>query len=175
MITKQRHGSPLFYQLLQNMADLHEKKSHDYASDGNPFGNYEFSGTLGSLFKHSPLDIGFVTRLGEKLFRLSNLEGSGKVPKNESIEDTELDLCVIMVLWMAARQNRRHNDRRETVREGYAVMPEDADAPEKGNDNVLSAIISLEPLMDKQQLSQTISYLQSCLRDLRAGDKTSPA
>jgi len=171
---KQRHGSPLFYDLLQNMADLHEKKSHDYASDGNPFGNYEFAGTLGSLFKHSPLDIGFVTRIGEKLYRLSNLESSGKRPKNESIEDTELDVCVIAVLWMAARRNRRLYDRRESVPE-TAYVPEEVAAPEKNADNVLSAIISLEPLMDKTQLAQVVSYLQNCLRDLKAGDKTSPA
>lgn len=154
-----RYGSPLFYQLLERMAETHDKKSHDYASDGNPFGNYEFAGTLGSLFKHSPLDLGFVTRIGEKLYRLSNLEGSGKAPKNESIEDTELDICVIAVLWMAARRNRRDGVTGGCVQE---------QAQQDKQDNILSAIIALEPLLNKEQLAQTVSYLNNCLRDLNA-------
>lgn len=103
-----RHGSPDFYKLLEEMAELHDKKSHDYASNDNPVGNYEFAGELSCMFSHSPKDAGFVGRLGEKLYRLSNLEKDKKIPLNESIEDTERDLCVIMVLWMASRRNRRN-------------------------------------------------------------------
>lgn len=104
---EKRLGSQEFYQLLSDAAMLHEKKSHDYASNDDPFGNYHFAGVLASLFSHSPEDMGFVGRIGEKLFRLANLESSGKLPKNESIEDTEMDLVVIMTLWMASRRHRR--------------------------------------------------------------------
>lgn len=100
-------GSPEFHKLLEEMGNLHDEKSHDYASDSNPFGNYQFAGQLGQLFAHSASDLGFVTRIGEKLFRLANLESSGKSPKNESVADTERDLCVIMTLWMAARRSGR--------------------------------------------------------------------
>jgi hypothetical protein len=89
------------------MAETHDKKSHDYASDSNPSGNYHFAGTLAILFSHSPEDAGFVGRLGEKIYRLSNLEKSGKVAKNESIDDTERDIATITTLWMADRRNRR--------------------------------------------------------------------
>lgn len=106
MITE-RNGSPIFYKLLGEMADLHDKKSHDYASNQNPYGNYQFAGQLSVLFSHSADDAGFVGRIGEKLYRLANLESSGKVPNNENIEDTEKDLCVIMTLWMASRRERR--------------------------------------------------------------------
>lgn len=102
-----RHGSPDFYNLLEEMAELHDKKSHDYASISDPFGNYHFAGQLSCLFASSPKDAGFAGRLGEKLYRLANLEGSNKVPRNESIEDTERDLCVIMVLWMTSRRANR--------------------------------------------------------------------
>lgn len=104
---RQRHGSPIFYKMLEEMAQLHDRKSHDYAKDDDPFGNYIFSGQVAKLFSHSPLDIGFVTRLAEKLYRLANLESSGKTPKNESIQDTELDISVIVTLWMAARRHDR--------------------------------------------------------------------
>ena len=101
-----RNGSPFFYELLERMASIHDKKSHDYASNSDPFGNYHFSGRLGKLF-NNPDDSGFVTRIGEKLYRLANLENDGKIPENEAIEDTEVDLCVIIVLWMADRIDRR--------------------------------------------------------------------
>ena len=102
-----RHGSKHFYEILEEMAVLHDTKSHDYASDGDPFGNYRFSGEMSRLFSHSSEDVGFVTRLSEKLYRLSNLESSGKIPKNESVQDTERDICVIVALWMAARRDSR--------------------------------------------------------------------
>lgn len=101
------HGSPQFYKMLEEMADTHDRKSHDYASNDNPYGNYHFAGELACLFKHSPEDAGFVGRLGEKIYRLANLEGSGKSPSNESIEDTERDIAVITVLWMASRRAKR--------------------------------------------------------------------
>lgn len=104
---RQRHGSPTFYKLLEEMAVTHDKKSHDYASDSNPSGNYHFAGKLSLLFSHSEQDAGFVGRIGEKLYRLANLESSQKIAQNESIEDTERDLCVIMALWMADRRDRR--------------------------------------------------------------------
>ena len=104
---RDRHGSPIFYSLLSEMADTHDKKSHDYASNDNPFGNYHFAGKLALLFAHSPEDAGFAGRIGEKLFRLANLESSGKIAINESIEDTERDIAVIATLWMADRRQRR--------------------------------------------------------------------
>lgn len=108
---RKRSGMPEFYKLLEEMAETHDKKSHDYASDSNPAGNYHFAGELASLFAHSPEDAGFVGRIGEKIYRLSNLEKAGKSPKNESIEDTEKDICVIAALWMADRRKRRMEDR----------------------------------------------------------------
>lgn len=102
-----KHGSPTFYKLLDEMADTHSSKSHDYASNENPYGNYHFAGEVAMLFKHSSHDAGFVGRIAEKIYRLANLEGSGKTPSNESIADTERDIAVITALWMADRRDRR--------------------------------------------------------------------
>lgn len=102
-----RNGSPMFYQLLYDMAELHDRKSHDYASNQNPSGNYHFAGQVSTMFSHSPQDAGFVGRIAEKIYRLSNLESGDKTPKNESVEDTENDIAVITLLWMADRRVRR--------------------------------------------------------------------
>lgn len=104
---KTRNGSPIFYGILEEMADIHDKKSHDYASNDNPYGNYHFAGQLACLFAHSPNDAGFVGRIAEKLYRLSNLEKSGKTPQNESVEDTERDIATITALWIASRREAR--------------------------------------------------------------------
>jgi len=114
---RQRCGSPLFYELLQEMAETHDIKSHDYANNNAPSANYEFAGTLASMFSHSPVDAGFVGRLGEKIYRLYVLESGNKIPKNESIADTERDIAVIATLWMAARKEKREKagEIRETV------------------------------------------------------------
>lgn len=111
------NGSHTFYKLLDKAAQIHNKKSHDYASNENPSGNYHFAGKLALLFSHSEQDAGFIGRIGEKLYRLANLEKSSKTPLNESIEDTEEDLITIMVLWMADRRDRRVDaDLPESVR-----------------------------------------------------------
>lgn len=94
-----------FTLLLDEALKLHTKKSHDYASNENPYGNYHFAGKFGQLFQN-PDDAGFVARLGEKLYRLANLENNGKVPLNETVADTEIDLVVIMLLWIASRRDR---------------------------------------------------------------------
>lgn len=106
---RKRHGSPLFYELLQKMAEAHDKKSHDYASNDNPFGNYHFAGLLSKLFDN-PDDAGFIGRLGEKYYRLANLENNKKetAVKDESVEDTENDIAVITLLWIVDRRNRRN-------------------------------------------------------------------
>ena len=99
-------GSKTFHELLKEAGQLHSLKSHDYATDEDPYGNYRFAGMMSQLFKSSE-DAGFIGRIGEKLFRLANLENNAKAPKNESIEDTERDLCTIMILWISMRRDRR--------------------------------------------------------------------
>lgn len=105
-----RHGSPTFYKLLDEMAETHSRKSHDYASNDNPYGNYHFAGQVAILFNHSSQDAGFAGRIAEKIYRLAILEGGNKTPLNESVEDTERDIATIVALWMADRRDRRLKD-----------------------------------------------------------------
>lgn len=101
-----KHGSPLFYELLDEMAKTHDKKSHDYASDSAPYDNYYFAGVMSKLFDN-PEDAGFIGRISEKLYRIANIENTGKIGITETIEDTERDIAVILALWIASRRDRR--------------------------------------------------------------------
>lgn len=124
---RQRHGSPTFYQLLEEMAETHDTKSHDYSNANAPFANYEFAGTLASMFSHNPIDAGFMGRLGEKIYRLYVLESGNKIPKNESVADTERDIAVIATLWMAARKERKKGREDPRIKNAYAdVYKEEA-------------------------------------------------
>jgi len=137
----QKHGSPTFYKLIEEMAEIHDKKSHDYASNENPYGNYHFAGQVSTLFAHSFKDAGFVGRIAEKIYRLANLESSQKTPQNESIEDTERDIITIACLWMADRRDRRN-------------LP--------GNykeEDALSLIIRTEKYLKDDELKEAILYL----------------
>jgi hypothetical protein len=75
--------------LLDEMRALHDRKSHDYAEDGNPYSNFEFAAQLAEGF--TGVDAVFAVLMGIKLARLRELTAKGKTPNNESIEDTRRD------------------------------------------------------------------------------------
>lgn len=96
--------NPIYHEILSKMKTLHENKSHDYAQDSNVFSNFEIAGNLASHFK-DPVDNSFVNLIGVKIARLSELL-SGKTPKNESIEDTFIDLANYCAIWGSYRIKR---------------------------------------------------------------------
>lgn len=87
---------------------IHEKKNADYASNDNPFENFERSGNLAEWF-NDPIDKSFVILIGTKLARLATLLNKDEVPNNESIDDSFLDLATYVVLWKSYRQRNKTN------------------------------------------------------------------
>lgn len=96
-------GSPKFHELLKKMGEIHDKKSHDYASTENPFQNFERSSEIVSWFK-SDNDKVFAAIIGIKLARLSELL-NGKEPQNESIEDSFIDCANYVLLWASSHSS----------------------------------------------------------------------
>ena len=47
---KKRHGHPEFYRLLEEFADLHSNKNHDYAAGGDELGNFKRVAQILSLY-----------------------------------------------------------------------------------------------------------------------------
>jgi hypothetical protein len=175
-IGRLRHGSQTFYLLLQEMAEIHDKKSHDYASDSDPSGNYHFAGQMAVLFSHSPQDAGFIGRFAEKLYRIKNLESSGKVGVTEAIEDTERDIATIIALWIADRRDRRRKklEAVQKVREQMNRGEWSGIVPERPVDltqeQQKDLIIQLFPLINKLSnlnIQQTIDYMSRLLSDRR--------
>lgn len=98
--------NPRFNRALQRMQETHDAKSHDYATDVNPYANFDFAQTVAARFQ-APHDHVFATMVGIKLARLGELLGRGKTPKHESIDDSFLDLANYVVLWWTSYQRDR--------------------------------------------------------------------
>lgn len=88
--------NPEFLKLLEQMKEIHDKKSHDYASDNNVFSNFEYAERVAAPF--TGVHKVFATMVGIKLARLGELL-SGKEPRNESIFDSFLDFCTYAAIW----------------------------------------------------------------------------
>lgn len=153
-----RPGSQFFYRLLDRLANLHEKKSQDYASVDNPVGNYHFAGMVSAMFAHSTFDAGFAGRLAEKIYRLANLEKDGKKPNFESIEDSELDICVLTLLWMSDRQERRTstNFRRD---DSKSVAKTDIAMQGQDKNPLQDQLLDLIKLMPDFQVDELLEFV----------------
>lgn len=118
-----------FNDLMDSIKELHDKKNHDYASENNPYSNFEFASLLIREFT-DPVDQSFACLIGVKLARLGQLL-SGKEPNNESVEDTMRDLttyCGIWAAWRIDNQKRLeipyHNKTAHTeIPEGSSMIP----------------------------------------------------
>lgn len=99
------NGLKEFHETLQRMAEIHDKKSADYASSNNPLSNFDVATYGLSLFKN-PRDQTFVWPIFTKLARLATLLNSGNTPNNESIEDSLIDIANYTILWKCDHQLR---------------------------------------------------------------------
>lgn len=72
---------------------MHDRKNADYANDSDPYSNFAFAADFATIPK---LQV-YLTLIGIKAARLIEL-AKGKEPKNESLNDTLLDLAVYAAL-----------------------------------------------------------------------------
>ena len=83
-----------FYELLEEIKALHDKKRHDYAQEADPFANFRLS-ELGGIDAWK----GIAVRLGDKYSRLMSFIQKGELKFNdESIKDTLMDNAVYSLI-----------------------------------------------------------------------------
>jgi hypothetical protein len=91
-------GHPRFYELLDEMKAMHDKKNADYAETDEPLSNFRLCENYGvSSF------VGTVVRISDKYSRLTQLvkkiqEGKGPSVSEERITDTLMDLAVYCLI-----------------------------------------------------------------------------
>jgi len=98
-----RDTNPALFGLIKKMADMHVKKSHDYALTGDPFFNFKRTAQIAGLTVNQV----FRNFLGVKLARLEALEAEGKEPACESVADTYFDHALYACLWAAFQEETK--------------------------------------------------------------------
>ena len=96
-----------FYDLLEEMKSLHDKKRHDYAQEADPFANFRLS-ELGGIEAWK----GIAVRLGDKYSRLMSFIQKGELKfDEENIKDTFLDTAIYsligLILYEEAQDNKK--------------------------------------------------------------------
>ena len=91
--TPGKPGHPDFYQILEELADLHARKNQDYSGD-DPLANFKLCETAGI-----PAWKGVVVRLTDKMSRILTFAKKGTLEvKDEAITDTLQDMAVYAIL-----------------------------------------------------------------------------
>lgn len=85
-----------FRQIVNEMADVYEKKNNDYGDS-----------TTDTYLRYG--SVSFLTRLRDKLNRLDSLlvNGNKHMVADEKVEDTLLDLANYAVIFLMAYQNEK--------------------------------------------------------------------
>lgn len=94
-------GDPRFHALLQQIADLHDKKQADYGKDADPFANVRASRFWGI----APW-VGALVRLNDKVSRLQSFARKGALA-NESAEDSMMDIAVYALIALILYREER--------------------------------------------------------------------
>src|SRR6187401_498575 len=84
--------NPKFTALIEEISQLNNSKSHDYAADADPLSNLRKCEAFGI-----PAFKGVLVRLTDKWSRIEQLAG-GKTPKHESLRDSLIDNAVYSLL-----------------------------------------------------------------------------
>lgn len=90
-----------------SMYEISKSKSNDYSGTENVFNNFMNVERLGI----TSTEEGFLVRMTDKLARLSQFCKTGVLKvKDESVEDTLLDLCNYSLLMAAYIKEKKHNE-----------------------------------------------------------------
>jgi len=108
-----------FYDLLQEMRTLHDKKRHDYAQEADPFANFRLS-ELGGIDAWK----GIAVRLGDKYSRLMSFIQKGELKYNdESIKDTLMDNAVYSLIALILYEESQENKEQISIFEYGSDVP----------------------------------------------------
>jgi len=94
-----------FEEIINEILDLHKRKSSDYGRAHDPFANVRASEDFGI-----PGWVGCAVRMNDKMRRLQ-AAAQGSTMQNESIEDSFYDLAVYSVIGLVLyRQSKEKNE-----------------------------------------------------------------
>ena len=98
-------GHKMFYELLSKMKEIHDAKNSDYSETNDSLSNFKMSERFGI-----PSHIGVLVRISDKYSRICQLINKGEENnsvKDETIDDTLLDLANYCLLMIILRRNNK--------------------------------------------------------------------
>lgn len=96
-----------FERVLIDIVATNRKKRADYALDGSPFSNFEFTS---EVMGFTSVEGSAVFNVAQKLARLSSLNRNRRKPQNETVEDTYLDMACYAIIAYAIYKDRTSKD-----------------------------------------------------------------
>ena len=110
--------SKRFYEILDLIKELHDKKRHDYGANEDIFANFRLSELSGI-----PAWQGAVVRMGDKYARMSNFIKKGEFKfKEENIKDTLMDMAIYSLITMILFEESEMKDKTVEVK-GVGKFP----------------------------------------------------
>jgi len=100
MITRE-YGHPKFYRILDELADLHSKKNHQYATKDNPLGNFTRTGYLTKKLWKEGIDERLAIALAymsKQVDGVYEMVGEGKKDTVEELKDKLMDIAIYSVI-----------------------------------------------------------------------------
>lgn len=88
------------------MGAIHEKKNRDYSELENAYSNFEYSAKVAAQFTNI-IDRVFAVLVSTKMARIAELTKPGKIPNNESLDDSYLDMAVYAAIWASYNIGRK--------------------------------------------------------------------
>lgn len=98
-----------FDSIIEKMKEIHHDKNHDYAGSGEYLSNLTGCKRMGlSAWK------GTLVRMQDKMSRLENFAKQNELKvKNESVEDTFIDLAVYSILGLILFNNDKLSEKKD--------------------------------------------------------------
>lgn len=103
LMTEYRTGDPRFHDLLDEIAELHDRKQADYGTEGDPFANVRASQDWGV-----PAWVGTMIRANDKVKRLQ-AAAQGSTLLNEGVEDSLMDIATYALIALVLYREQDDN------------------------------------------------------------------
>jgi len=96
-------GHPRFYEIVEELKRLHSDKSRQYASKGDPLGNFRRTGQMIAKMLKPGIDptlASCLSLVSKQIDAIYDIVGEGKVGTVESLHDKLRDVAVYSVITM---------------------------------------------------------------------------
>jgi hypothetical protein len=124
-----RHGHPRFYEIIEELADLHSRKNYDYASGGDPLGNFKRVARIFSAYPN--LDLGdpsvialvyAMKQVDATLWLLNNKHGAKVEGTSERLQDVAVYSMITMIMEEAKVKKPLSDETLENIKTHFRPM-----------------------------------------------------